>query len=137
MTWGRRIKLYLIGFGIGIFICWLMFFRNGGRDLSGWLPGSRVMKFIGLSKKMDADSSMLCKLKCNGISIDDIRKATVDGDVDFSKSQTDKQPDHEYDVKMKIKGTEMEFYFSTNMKDSTVKILQVYPPLDGSKCGCK
>jgi hypothetical protein len=137
MTWGRRIKLYLIGFGIGIFICWLMFFRNGGRDISGWLPGSRVLKFIALSKKLDADSSMLCKLKCAGISTDDIRKATVTGDVDFGKSQTDKEPDHEYDVKLTVKGKALEFYFSTNMKDSTAKILQVYPPLDGSKCGCK
>lgn len=137
MKWGRRVKLYLIGFGLGIFICWLMFFRNGNRDLSGWLPGSRVLKFIALSKKLDADSSMLCKLKCAEISIDDIRKATLTGDVDFGKSQTDKQPDHEYDVKLTVKGKQMEFYFSTNTKDSTAKILQVYPPLDGTKCGCK
>ncbi len=137
MTWGRRIKLYLIGFGIGIFICYMMFFRHGSRDLSGWLPGSRVMKFIGLSKTLDADSSLTCKLNCAGISMDDIRKATVDGDVDFSKSQTDKEPNKEYDVKLKVKGQQLEFYFSTNLKDSTVRILQVYPPLDGSKCGCK
>lgn len=137
MTWGRRIKLYLVGFGIGIFICWLMFFRNGGRDLSGWLPASRVLKFIALSKTIDADSSMLCKLKCKGISMDDIRKATVEGDVDFGKSQTDKKPNHEYDVKLTLKGQPMDVYFSTNTVDSTVKILQVYPPLDGTACGCK
>jgi hypothetical protein len=137
MTWGRRIKLYLIGFGLGIFICWLMFFRNGGRDLSGWLPGSRVLKFIALSKNIDADSSMRCKLKCEGITTDDIRKATIDGDVDFGKSQTDKEPYHEYDVKLTVKGKAMEFYFATNTKDSTARILQVYPPLDGTKCGCK
>lgn len=137
MKWGRRVKLYLIGFGLGILICWFMFFRNGNRDLSGWLPGSRVLKFIALSKTLDADSSLMCKLKCEGITMDDIRKSTVNGDVDFGKSQTDKQPNHEYDVKLTLKGKEMEFYFSTNVKDSTARILQVYPPLDGSKCGCK
>ncbi len=137
MTWGRRIKLYLVGFGIGIFVCWLMFFKNGGRDLGGWLPGSRVLKFIGISKKIEADSLMLCKLKCEGITMEEIRKSTVDGDVDFGKSQTDKEPHHEYDVKLKIDGKDLEMYFSTNMKDSTVKLLQVYPPLDGAKCGCK
>ncbi|CAN5142438.1 hypothetical protein BH09BAC5_BH09BAC5_26250 [soil metagenome] len=137
MNWGRRIRLYLVGFGIGIFICWMMFFRNGGRDLSGWLPGSRVLKFIGLSRSISADSALLCKMKCEGISTEDIRKATIDGDVDFSKSQTDKVPDKEYDVKLKVKGKDLEFYFSTNMKDSTVKILQIYPPLDGTKCDCK
>ena len=137
MTWGRRIKLYMIGFGIGIFVCWIMFFRNGGRDLTGFFPGPRVLKFISFSKKLDADSSLLCKLKCAGISIDDIRKSTVTGDVDFAKSNTHKEPNHEYDVKLTLKGNQMEFYFSFNQEDSTAKILQVYPPLDGSKCGCK
>jgi hypothetical protein len=137
MTWGRRIKLYLFGFGIGIVICWIMFFKNGDRDLGGFLPGPRVLKFIAFSKKIDADSSMLCKLKCIGISIDDIRKSAINGDVDFSKSNTHKEPYHEYDVKLAPKGNAMEFYFSFNQTDSTSKILQVYPPIDAAKCGCK
>jgi hypothetical protein len=137
MTWGRRVRLYLFGFGIGLLICWVVFIKNGNRDLTGWFPGSRVTKFITLSKKLDADSSLICKLKCNGISLDDIRKATATGDVDFGKSNVNKDPDHEYDVKMTVKGKTLEIYFSENMRDSTAKILQVYPPLDGSNCNCK
>ena len=139
MTWGRRIKLYLIGFGIGIFICWLMFFREGNRDLSGWLPGSRVLKYIALCKKIEADSALSCRMKCAGITDAEIRKATLTGDVDFGKSNTKKEPNHEYDVKLTVKGQALEFYFATNMmdKDSVVHILQIYPPLDGAKCGCK
>jgi hypothetical protein len=137
MTWGRRIRLYLIGFGLGLIICWIMFFKNGNRNLSAWFPGSRVTKFIALSKKLDADSSLICKLKCIGISLDDIRKATETGDVDFGKSNTHKEPDHEYDVKVTVKGRQMEIYFSENMRDSTARILQIYPPLQAAGCNCK
>ncbi len=137
MTWGRRIRLYLVGFGLGLIICWIIFFKNGNRDLSGWLPGSRVTKFISYSKKLNADSSLICKLKCIGISIDDIRKATATGDVDFGKSDTHKEPDHEYDVNIKVKGKPLEVYFSENMIDSTAKILYVNPPISGEGCNCK
>ena len=134
MTWGRRLKLYLIGFGIGLVICFILF-RN--RNLSDWFPSSHVKNFISLSKKIDADSSLLCKLKCEGISMEDIRKASVDGDVDFGKSNTSKEPAHEYDVTMTLKGKKLEFYIAENMNDSTAKILMVNPPLNGESCGCK
>ncbi|MSP69622.1 MAG: DUF4258 domain-containing protein [Bacteroidetes bacterium] len=134
MTWGRRIKLYLIGFGLGCVICFVLF-RN--RDLSAFLPGPRVLKFISLAKKIDADSTLLCKLKCAGISIEDIRNAAATGDVDFDKSNTHKEPHHEYDMNLIVKGQQLEFYFSANMVDSTAQLLKIYPALDGSKCGCK
>src|SRR6185503_17011444 len=132
MTWGRRIRLYLIGFGLGIIICFIIF-RN--RSLGNWLPGNRVTAFITFSKKLDADSSLICKLKCAGISIDDIRKAT--GEVDFGKSDTHKVPNHEYDVNITVKGKPLEVYFSENMEDSTAKILYINPPLSGENCNCK
>jgi hypothetical protein len=137
MNWGRRFRLYFFGFGIGLLICWLLFFRNGNRDITGWTPESRVLKFISLSKQLDADSTTLCKLKCEGISIADIRKGCETADVDFSKSQTGKEPCREYDVKMTLKGKPMELYFSACMADSTAKLLYINPPLSGEACGCK
>jgi len=137
MTWGRRIRLYLIGFGLGLILVWIVFIKNGNRDLGGWLPGSRVTKFITFSKKIDADSSLLCKLKCVGITIDDIRTATATGDVDFGKSDTHKEPNHEYDINVTVKGKKMEIYFSENMTDSTAKILYINPPIAAANCNCK
>jgi hypothetical protein len=137
MKWGRRIRLYLIGFGIGLFIVWLLFLRNGGRDYGGWLPSSRVTKLIFLAKQINADSTLVCRLKCEGITLEDIRKAAPEGEVDFDKSQPRKEPHHEYDVKMTVKGKTLDVYFETNMTDSIVKVLLVDPLPDGAKCGCK
>jgi hypothetical protein len=137
MTWGRRIKLYLIGLLLGTFISWLLLFKNRDRDTSGWTPESRVLKFIEQSKKLTADSTLLCKLKCNGISEDSIRKACYNGEVDFDKSQPQKEPEHEYEVLLKIKGKPISFYVATNMTDSIVRILYVNPALSGESCGCR
>lgn len=138
MKWGRRIKLYLIGFGLGLLMCWLFFFRNGNnRDLGGWMPNSRVTTFIAKAKKLEADSSLLCKIKCEGITLEDIRKSAVAGEVDFDKSQAQKEPCHEYDIKANVKGKALELYFSACMSDSSAKLLYVNPPLSGNACGCE
>jgi hypothetical protein len=135
-TWGRRIKFYLVGFTLGLLLCWILFFRHNDRDTTGWTPQSRVLKFIEKSREINADSSMLCKLKCNGITLDSIRKACFTGDVDFGKSQTKKEPEHEYEVNLKINGKDVQFYLGANMNDSTVRIIYVNPVMDGAKCGC-
>lgn len=139
MKWGRRLKLYLIGFGLGLIMCWLFFFRNGkGRDMGGWTPNNRVTRFIEKVKVFEMDSSLICKLNCEGISVAELRKTIGDsGIVDFDKSQAQKEPCHEYDIKANLKGKEMEFYFSACMNDSTAKLIYVNPPLSGDKCGCK
>jgi hypothetical protein len=133
MTW-RRIKLYMIGFGLGIILC-LILFR--GRDLTACTPGRRVTMLISKSKELTADSMLLCKMKCEGISLDDVRSAILQGEVDFGRSQPQKEPAHEYFVTTNIKGKKLEMYFAANMIDSTVAILQVNPPLNGQPCGCE
>jgi hypothetical protein len=109
-------------------------FRN--RGCGNWMPGPRVTNFITFSKKINADSSLLCKLNCAGISLNDIRKAAASGTVDFGKSNAQKEPDHEYDITMTVKGKQLEFYISENMNDSTARILIVSPPL-ADTCHCK
>ena len=132
--WGRRIRLYLVGFGLGVIICLIMF---RGRDITGCTPTRRVTTMIAATKRLEIDSTMLCKLKCEGIPVDTLRKAVLAGDVDFDASKPRKEPAHEYLVKVNVKGKPMSMYFSTNMADSTVKLLIVDPPLNGENCGCK
>lgn len=133
MTW-RRIKLYLVGFGMGLLLC-LILFR--GRDLTGCTPTHRVTALISASRSLTADSSLLCKMKCEGFTLDDVRKAVLTGDVDFGRSEPRKEPAHEYFIRLTVKGKPLEMYFATNMQDSTVKLLSVNPPLKGENCGCK
>jgi hypothetical protein len=131
----RRILLYLFGFGLGLIVC-LMLFRNGNRDLGGWLPESRVLKFLYLSKKIDIDSSLLCKLNCAKMPIDSIRAAFPKGKVDFSRSQTDKEPCHEYFVQLKVSGKAIDCYIAACTKDSTSRIIRIDPMPAGDACGC-
>ncbi|HLG04238.1 MAG TPA: hypothetical protein VI731_11625 [Bacteroidia bacterium] len=133
MTW-RRIKLYLVGFGLGVVLC-LIIFR--GRDLTGCSPERRVTALISKAKKINVDSTLLCKLQCEGVTVDMIRDSILSGDVDFGKSRPQKEPAHEYFVTFSMKGQPVEMYFETHMKDSVVTILMVRPEPDGTNCGCR
>ncbi|HTL82728.1 MAG TPA: hypothetical protein VL651_13535 [Bacteroidia bacterium] len=135
MTWWRRIRLYLTGFGIGCILVWILFFRNGNRELGSWLPSNRVTYFLQAVKKMGVDSTTLCKMKCAGFTMEDVKAGLKNADVNFDKSNTSKEPCHEYDVNMTIKGKKMEVYFSACTDDSTASLLLFNPPLDEG-CGC-
>ncbi|MGL4597127.1 MAG: hypothetical protein ACRCYO_06355 [Bacteroidia bacterium] len=132
----RRIMLYVFGFGLGCIICFFLF-RSRERDFSGWLPESRVLKFLHLAKSYNIDSTMQCKLNCANMPIDSIRKAFLTGSVDFGRSQTDKEPCHEYFVRLTVSGKPVDCYIAACTNDSTANLLRVDPMPDGSPCKCK
>jgi hypothetical protein len=131
MTWKRRILLYFFGFGLGVLILWIAY---GDRILDGWTPASRVRSLITNAKQFDADSTAVCKLRCAGVSLDGLRNAVKEAKVDLSRSQTSKEPCHEYYLNCTVGGKAVDAYFATCLKDSTVRLLQVYA--DGN-CDCK
>jgi hypothetical protein len=85
-TFFDRLKIYAIGFGIGMVFVFF-FFQNRG---CSWLPDNRVKNSI-LDRVIVVQSVVEGQLKQKGISQKEIIALLNDGDVDFSKSKKDGQ----------------------------------------------
>lgn len=85
-TFFDRLKIYAIGFGIGMVFVFF-FFQNRG---CSWLPDNRVKNSI-LDRVIVVQSEVEGQLKQKGISQKEIIALLNDGDVDFSKSKKDGQ----------------------------------------------
>lgn len=84
----QRFKYYLVGFGIGILVVFVMF---GPRGCS-WFPGNRVKNMIA-EKPLFISDSLNEVMNCAGVSNKDIYDLlNENGSVNFSKSITDKNP---------------------------------------------
>lgn len=83
-TFLRRLKIYAIGFGLGMIFV-LFFFKNRG---CSWLPENRVKNSI-LDRVIVIQENEASKLKSAGISSSAIIQLLNDGSVDFKKSQKD------------------------------------------------
>jgi hypothetical protein len=84
----RRIKYYLIGFGIGIIFVSFIF----GNRACSWLPENRVKNMIA-EKEIIVGDSISDLMDCSGVDNNDVyRLLNEDGDVDFSLSNTKQEP---------------------------------------------
>lgn len=84
----KRLRYYLIGFGMGAV---MIFFVFGNRACS-WLPENRVKNMIA-EKQIIVGDSIWALMNCQGIDSDDIyRFLNADGDVDFGDSQPREYP---------------------------------------------
>lgn len=121
MTW-RRIKLYLIGVVLGLLIT-LVLFR--GRTFDSCSPEGRVVAQIASIKNFEIDTVILAKMKTNNLSADTLRARIARGNVDFNRSQAQKEPCREYLVRFDHAGKNLEAYVSVCSQDSTAKLLML------------
>lgn len=85
-TFFDRLKIYAIGFGIGMVFVFF-FFQNRG---CSWLPDNRVKNSI-LDRVIVVQADVEGQLKQKGINRERIMALLNDGSVDFSKSKKDGQ----------------------------------------------
>lgn len=85
MKFKHRLAYYLFGALIG---CMFLFMFLDKKDAEFcYLPNCRVLKDIRNKKWSISDEAQL-KLNENWVNMDDIKKCTEYGDVDFSRSKT-------------------------------------------------
>lgn len=89
----RRLKLYLIGFGIGMLIVSVLF------------KGRTVCKMPGTIKREELYSQDivftghgLCRMKCRDISTADVAAVLVRGSINYGKSEPQDKPCGTYAV---------------------------------------
>lgn len=99
----------------------LVLFR--GRTFDSCSPEGRVVAQIASIKTFEIDTAISAKMLTYNLSVDTLRAQIARGKVDFSRSQAQKEPCHEYLVRFDYAGKDIEAYISVCSQDSTAKIV--------------
>lgn len=118
MSFWRRVRLYILGIGIGSLMVLFLF---GDRGCGGWLPGNRVKTSI-MESLFETSEYTDCKLTCNEFTKEKIQDIIVKGTVLFKESNTKSDP-REY--KLQYEETSLTFAVPTD-SESPVYILDVF-----------
>lgn len=79
----RRIRLYLVGFIIGLIA---VYFIYGNRDLKKLTPGLLKLNQLAAQPFHYSDTAT-CQMKCENINGDEVKDAMTDGKIDSKKSK--------------------------------------------------
>ncbi|WP_424493437.1 DUF4258 domain-containing protein [Salinimicrobium sp. GXAS 041] len=104
----HRIGYYLGGFAIGLII--LAFFLSGKKTSCDYSPDARVLKNIRI-KEREYSTQALEDMKLYKIDSAQITYILNNGDVDFSRSNTDLDSCKTYLIKGKASKKNMELLF--------------------------
>ncbi|MCP9200663.1 hypothetical protein MKO06_12145 [Gramella sp. GC03-9] len=85
----HRLGYYGLGLFFGIVI--LIFFLSGKKTSCDYSPNARVLKNIRTKKQSFSENSLEF-FRINQLDTSLVSRALEDGDVDFSKSETDREP---------------------------------------------
>lgn len=124
MTFLKRLRYYIIGFGIGIVMSVILFGQRG----CDWTPANRVLKQIATSQILISDS-VKCVMAANNIKEDDIFQMLNNGDVLFSESNTQSSPKDYV-----IQHPDKEFKLLFVVRNDSVSVVSGVP--DGKKGDC-
>lgn len=95
MSFWRRFRTYLVGVGLGLVLVYVFF---GDRDFYSWTPEGRVLLAID-SSQSSLSNLAICQLACLEINEDSLQRLMDDATVDFSESETQKDPCPVYTIK--------------------------------------
>lgn len=116
----HRIGYYLGGFSLGLII--LAFFFSGKRTSCDYFPDARVMKQIRVKKRIySADA--LQTFEISQIDTSTVSELLRTGDVDFSRSKTDREPCGLYIITGRTEFHNLELLFENC--DSIVTLQEV------------
>lgn len=99
----RRLKIYLIGCGLGCIVVWATLF-NKDHDRPSWLPEGRILEFL-VEADITINNQLKCELECHKIPVDFLKTDTVfwkNAEVDFDKSAVHRKPCPEHYIKSKL-----------------------------------
>jgi hypothetical protein len=130
MTFWRRLRIYLLGVGLGLLIVYV-FFKD--RDLSGWTPQGRVLTAID-SSTVSISERALCQLNCLGIEGEAWREVHASAEVNFSESNTQKKPCPVYRLTSHYQEQKYVLVWEVCEKAEKVELLSV--STEAMSCNC-
>lgn len=90
MNFARRLRTFLIGFGIGCLLV-VLFFRERLSMLTDWLPNERVLVRLQMTDAAYTPTA-LCLLECLELDTADVSLLKREGNVRFKHSDTQSEP---------------------------------------------
>ena len=130
MTFWRRLRIYLVGVGLGLIIVYVFF---NDRDLSGWTPQGRVLTTIDSSAATISERAR-CQLRCNNFEVEDWRKIHSTASVNFSESSTQKKPCPVYQLNSVFEEKNYQLIWEVCEDAEKVELLSFVK--EGKKCDC-
>lgn len=131
MTFARRLRIYLLGVGLGLLVVYI-FFKD--RDLSGWTPQGRVLTAID-SSAVTLSERALCQLQCLEVEAANWRSIYREAKVNFNESNTKKKPCPIYHIKSYWKGEKYTFIWEVCENEEQVALLAVSS--ESKSCACE
>jgi hypothetical protein len=80
----RRIRIYLVGFIIGLISVYFMFGQRGCKNLT---PGMLKLDQIATKDSVRYSDTALCEMKCQNITRNEVLESFTYGKVDSKKSK--------------------------------------------------
>lgn len=130
MTFWRRVRTYLIGFGLGLVMVYVMF---GDRELNTWVPSKRVLTAID-SSSVTISERAKCQITCLNLQENEWKKLQADATVNFSESNVNKEPCPVYHLESVYKNEEHLLIWEVCEDAEKVQLLAVRK--EGKKCNC-
>ncbi len=121
MNFWRRFRTYLVGVGLGLLLTYVFF---GDRDFHSWTPEGRVLLAIDSSEVSFSDKAK-CQLLCLDISKDSLLKIQDDAMVDFSESETHKDPCPVYTIKHVINNGMLKLEWEVCENEEKVELISI------------
>lgn len=130
MTFWRRVRIYLVGFGLGLIMVYVMF---GDRELNTWTPSKRVLTAIDSSSVLISERAK-CQMTCLNLQTNDWKEIQAIAEVNFSESNVDKEPCPIYNLESSWKNEEYLLVWKVCEKKEEVELLAIRK--EGKRCAC-
>lgn len=127
----KRIRIYLVGVLIGSLVSFAFF---KGRGCDAWMPSNRVTEMLNQNAIITNDT-ILCKMKNNKITIADIQRLVVNGDVNFAESKTKGNPQIYVLEGENVVGEKYKAYFETSKTNHDHDTISYLVGLTGRPAG--
>lgn len=129
MFW-HRLKIYLIGVGLGLLIVYVVF---GDRELNTWTPQKRILTAIDSSEVSFSDRAV-CMMQCLNLQENEWKEIQKTAEVDFSESATRSKPCPIYRLNANYRGKDFLLIWEVCEKKGKVKMLNLIEK--GRNCDC-
>lgn len=118
MKFIQRLAYFSVGLFFGIII--LMFFLGGKRTSCDYSPNARTLKNIRIKERLFSQEASHFFLS-NNLDTSNVNTILHDGNVDFGKSETDKEPCNIYFVTGKLDTGTLELQIENCDSTATIQ----------------
>jgi hypothetical protein len=137
LNFGRRLTLYLFGFGIGALIVWFGLMKNRPDNaLTSWLPSQRIIMQLD-TNKLVLSKHAECRMHCRGISEEEVKNVIKHGEVNYGKSEVHATPCPKYAIEGTTRGGHHLRLICGACEGKTELITAIDLDLKTDTCECK